>query len=634
MATFEELMAIQTELEPPQAGAQQTSASIEELMAIQQEIDTPREQGSLTSGQFESEFGDVPDILGLVEPQQPKEPSTLGENIIGAGEAALTVGTGITGGTIGALVGTLDGVIQEVKSGEFGSSEAAKRIGDRAAELMQMLTVAPKTEAGQDITKSIGEFGEGLAPLAGLGGQISQLGKAASVSAKGVAPIVRGQAAAAGRVAAPTIQSGKGLAVDIFKHQSPTKQRIAKLISEGSTDLETARFELASPASATEQTTRLQRALNVGGARVRGDAQAIEAIKQGFDEGVIAPVKVASKADSKAMLKMVEIMEKGKKNRLFAQDHRPSDIAGNTLMERFRTIRSANASAGKEIGNIAKTLKGQPVNLKNAVDGFADSLDNLGISLIDDGAGGFKPDFKLSQLSPGDRGPIKEIVRQMSLKGRGEIDGFTAHSMKRIIDNNVTFGKVKTGLSGEGERVLKSFRKDIDKALDSTFPKYDKANTVYAETIGALDTFQRVMGGKVNLLGENADKAVGTSLRGVMSNIKSRINLIDSIDEIEGVARKHGAGSKALIEGAGDGGNNLKVQILFADELDGVFGPVARTSLAGEVGKEITRGAQVAKGGLFDAAVELTAKGVEKARGINQEAAFKSIKELLKKGSE
>lgn len=596
-------------------------------------LDQPREQGSLTSGQFESEFGDVPDILGLVEPQQPKTPSTLGENIVGAGEAALTVGTGITGGTIGALVGTLDGVIQEVKSGEFGSSEAATRIGDRAAELMQMLTATPETEAGQDITKAIGEVGEGFAPLAGLGGQVAQLGKAAGVASKGVTPIAKGQLASSSKAALPVAQAGKGLAIDIFKHQSPTKQKIAKLISEGSTDLETARFELASPASKTKPVTGLQKALNVGGARIKSDPQAIEAIKQGFDEGVIAPIKTASKADSKAMLQMVEIMEKGKKNRLFAQDHRPSDIAGNTLMDRFRAIRNANASAGKEIGEIAKTLKGKPVDLNKAVNGFADSLDDLGIALIDDGAGGFKPDFKLSQLSPGDRGPIKEIVRQMSLKGRGEIDGFTAHSMKRIIDNNVTFGKVKTGLSGEGERILKSFRNNIDQALDSTFPKYDKANTAYSETIDALDTFQRVMGGKTNLIGENADKAVGTSLRGVMSNIKSRINLIDSIDEIESVAKKHGAGNKLLLEGVGDGGNNLKVQILFADELDGVFGPVARTSLAGEVGKEITRGAQVVKGGLFDAAVDVAAKGVEKARGINQEAAFKSIKELLKKGS-
>ena len=289
MATLEELMAIQTELEPAQAGAPKAGASIEELMAIQQELDTPREQGSLTSGQFESEFGDVPDILGLVEPQQPKEPSTLGENIIGAGEAALTVGTGITGGTIGVLAGTLKGVIDEVSSGEFGSSEAAKRIGDKAAELMRELTFAPRTEAGQDIAKSIGEFGEGLAPLAGLGGQVAQLGKAASVATKGVAPVIRGQVAAASKAIAPLeskISSGIKKARNIgaetpeqtarrtaFEAEglAPTRAQVTRDAGEFQAQQEAAKGSNAIRARIEQQEARLQGAFEKKAVDTKGD---------------------------------------------------------------------------------------------------------------------------------------------------------------------------------------------------------------------------------------------------------------------------------------------------------------------------------------------------------------------------
>ncbi|MFK5281769.1 hypothetical protein ACI3PL_19635, partial [Lacticaseibacillus paracasei] len=44
---------------------------------------------------------------GIIE--KPKQ-STIGEKLIGAGEAALTVGTGIVGGTVGVIGGALRGV--------------------------------------------------------------------------------------------------------------------------------------------------------------------------------------------------------------------------------------------------------------------------------------------------------------------------------------------------------------------------------------------------------------------------------------------------------------------------------------------------------------------------------------------
>ena len=206
--------------------------------------------------------------------------------------------------------------------------------------------------------------------------------------------------------------------------------------------------------------------------------------------------------------------------------------------------------------------------------------------------------------------------------------------MKKIIDNNVTFGKVKTGISGDAERALMSFRSDLDKSLDSTFPRYDKVNTIYSETIGAIDSLQKSIGTKLDLSGGNADKALGTKLRGLLSNNSNRINLLDSVKEIESVAKKHGAGGKLQLEGKGSGENSLMRQIIFANELDRVFGPVAKTSLAGEVGKAIENAASTATSptGLGDLLVKGVSKSAEKIRGINEEGAFKSMRELLKDG--
>jgi hypothetical protein len=71
---------------------------------------------------------------------------------------------------------------------------------------------------------------------------------------------------------------------------------------------------------------------------------------------------------------------------------------------------------------------------------------------------------------------------------------------------------------------------------------------------------------------------------------------------------------------------------LFASELDEVFGPAARTSLQGEFDAVMKRSARAAtsQAGALDVAVDVVAAGVNKARNINEEAAFKAIRDLLK----
>lgn len=455
----------------------------------------------------------------------------------------------------------------------------------------------------------------------------------ATTQAAARVPAVAKQAAAAtgqaiteaGRTVAPIAQA-------IFKAQSPTKQRIAKLIEEGSTDVETARFKLAPGLPKPEQPTRLQEFLNVGAPRVQADPVAVNAINQGFDDGVIAAIKGASQADKLKMQKMVNIMERGKKNKLFAATNRPSDVAGDTLLARVQTIRNANKSAGKDINRVALTLKGQDVDILDAVVDFNDSLDSLGVSLVSNNKGGFTPDFKQSQLGPGDRGPIKEVIRQMNIRGQGGVDALDVHKMKRIIDNNVTFGKVKTGISGDAERVLKSFRTNLDTALDTNFPEYNAANVKYSETIGALDSIQDVAGRKMDLSGGNADKALGTLLRRTLSNAQSRIRLIDSIDEIESIAKKHGGTTDPRLPGVGRGQDDLLTQVLFVDELDRVFGPVARASFQGQIDQALKQGVSAAttQQGAIDLGLTAVGKAAEKAKGINEPNAFKSIKELLR----
>lgn len=570
------------------------------------------EPASLSKEEFFERFGDIPDIDGLIKEESPQaeEGRSIGETLQGVGETALTIGTGAVGGTLGIIGGAFQGIVDEIRSGEFGSNEAANRIEKRANELMAELTYAPRTEAGQEMVSAIGEAGEALAPLAGLAAplqQVGQLGRAAAT----------GKGAAISKAVKPVAETAK----NVIATQGKAKQRIGQLLDQGIADVDIVEYK-RDPASLISK------------GRVVKDKVGIEAAKQGWRRDILASAKSASRADKLLMNKMMKIMEDGKSNAEYRADNRPSDVVGNVLLDKIKVIRSANKEAGRKIKLESEKLKGKPVDIRGAALNFGDKLDELGVQLVDDGNGGFKPDFSVSQLSPGDRGPLKEVIRLMNLKGQGGVDGLSAHQMKKVIDNNVTFGKSKTGMSGDAERALKQFRTDIDDALDSTFPSYDKANTIYSETIGALDSMQDAIGQKLDLSGGNADKALGTKLKSLLSNNQNRINLLDASKEIESIARKHGAGGKLLIEGDGKGGNSIKKLVMYANELDRMFGPAADSSLAGEVSKVVEGAGRAATSptGVTDIAIKGAGKLGDKMQGINEAGAIKAMRELLKQG--
>lgn len=142
---------------------------------------------------------DVPVILSDGTPDTPYygggsgSDTSIGEALVGAGETALALGSGATGGAAGMVGGTIKGIIDELRSGKFGTQEAADRIEKMAMDASGSLTYAPRTESGQSQVRAVGET---LAPLAALGPMAGELAAIAQ-GAKAVAPIARGAASGA-----------------------------------------------------------------------------------------------------------------------------------------------------------------------------------------------------------------------------------------------------------------------------------------------------------------------------------------------------------------------------------------------------------------------------------------------------
>jgi hypothetical protein len=93
-------------------------------------------------------------------PQQPG----IGQQLIGAAETALALGTGATLGTIGTIAGAGAGLAQQILGGQFGTPEAVRAVEQSAAKGAQSLTYAPRGQAGQEQTQAVGQFLSNVLP--------------------------------------------------------------------------------------------------------------------------------------------------------------------------------------------------------------------------------------------------------------------------------------------------------------------------------------------------------------------------------------------------------------------------------------------------------------------------------------
>lgn len=150
------------------------------------------------------------------QPQQPKPqqaPLSTMDKIIGGGEAALTVGTGMIGGAIGQAAGGLHGIAESVVDGTFGTQQGAQNAVNRAGQFANALTYEPNTAAGQRAVGTVGEFVEdaGLDTLppvlgGGVGASAATLGRASAPVATTAA---REVAQAAKPVVAQVVEQAK-----------------------------------------------------------------------------------------------------------------------------------------------------------------------------------------------------------------------------------------------------------------------------------------------------------------------------------------------------------------------------------------------------------------------------------------
>lgn len=591
-----------------------TEQELEEIFAS-----LPAPKQAATTADDVPVFNDVPLVQGMQGYGQQQaaqqaqyanspanQPKSFMDKAIGAGEAGLTALTGMTTGLAGNIAGSIRGIGNSVMDGSFGTQEGADKAAQSAADVGASMTYLPKTEIGKEYAKNLGETVAPLAAAAPFTQELGIIGQGIKSALPAAELAVRNEAAL------------------LKPNASPKNLDIINKIRAGDTDNSLAPVEIVveNPKLKDASGKLLPEAY-----KVIDDAIAKEAIKQGFNDGIVQAVKTVDQHNAKKMLEQLNISEKGKKNAVYGSENRPTDVIGDSLAQNILFVKNQNKQAGLDIDKAAKALKGKDVDVTQPVDGFiTDLADRVNVKIVTDRSGKIRPDFRGSDIEGKMYAPEQRLVTMIvdRMANTKAPDAYDVHRLKRAIDQTVTYGKSNSkSLWPDVENSVKSLRRNLDETLDKNFESYNSSNSKYSATIQALDDFQSAAGGKIDLFGEGADKQLGILSRRLLSNVQSRQELSNSIKQIQETSKAYG--NKVP--------DDIMAQITFANELDNMFGPAAKSSLAGEqsAGTKAALRDLSRSHGIYDLAARGVQTAADKARGVNQEAAYKSMRELLAK---
>ena len=415
----------------------------------------------------------IPTEENLARPMPEQPERTLLDEAIGLGEAALTTVTGATGGAIGFGIGAAEGILGEL-TGRIPQGEGIHE----ATRLASELTFQPRTEAGQENVKALGDILGVLPPVLG------------ATPLNTLRPLVSGKFITDKLLKNP--RSKRALLADEIRRGNPNIENVTKAL-DASGEI------ITRPAS--------KRAVKVLG----GDHVA---------KGTVSVIENMNSASKSQLNKMLNNIERGRKEPLFGDANRPSDILGQSVLNRAKQVSLINKKAGETIGNTAKSLKDVNVDISPANNQFFNSLNELGVTFSRADDGWVTPDFSRSKFIGGSQKEMTVLINDL-LDGAPAFE--VAHKLKRTIRDNIDFDTGGTGqIKGASQQLLKDLSRGIDDVLDITSPKYKKANESFAKTIKLKEGFDKLAGKDIDIGTDLSAEILGGKAMRLDSNAVSR----------------------------------------------------------------------------------------------------------------
>lgn len=381
----------------------------------------------------------------------------------------------------------------------------------------------------------------------------------------------------------------------------------------------------------------------------RKDQGAKEALGQEWDKGIVQMVKVANPDTKSQMAKMLEYMESIRNNP--SQRTRPSDVVGMAVAKRVNFVKDKLRDASVELQSIAENkLKGQSIDTAPVEQSFINGLNNLDVGFrMVETKSGYKPEFDFKgsviEADPSAQLMLKRTANLMA--NAGQVDAYRMHILKRQLDSLIDFQKKsKSGLTEEGRRLLKNVRASLNDTLREANTDYARVNDTMSKSLQVFDALNSNTAGKIDIFDS---EMMGQELRKLFSNYQTRVGLDNALADLDDLVAEF---SKPAGKDVGFVIPDAKAKeipvfnesvrdlAMFANALDRQFGAVAKTGFEGGIEAGVAnamRGmeevASGGKAGMIKATVDWAGKKLKDVKDINEYNAFRSMEELLKRGS-
>jgi len=436
------------------------------------------------------------------------------------------------------------------KLGELAETPVGQSIVGLLKRYEDLKVEHPRAAANFDAVLGLADFASNF-----LGGKVALKGGQAVVRGIGEAVETTGKVAA-----------GVGQAVST---------QATRPIFEASKDIAESAFE------------RLKR----GGAKLKEGvekraeiAEAPEAEKAlsrtGVSEDVVTRMKSATPETRSGLGKMVEKAKEAMTD--IRSRARPIEVAGEALVSRVKHLAASLKATGKKLGEVKKTLKGQPVDTADLQQSILDDLEDMGLSY--DNAGKLVSEVPIDDDVMEIAGDLFKFIGQ-----NNTMDAINLDRLRQYLRKSYT--KAGVPLQGRAQGLANKYRELLFNKLDELNPEYGKLARQYASQYGVVEDFTKLLGYKGDLesITEKALRA-GEVAQRVLGNASARPQA--AIDDLIEAAKQ--AGYK--------GNENIDDLIRFADELEGALGTTQTRGFTGQ-GQRAIEGA-MSRAGMIGKALE------------------------------
>lgn len=537
-----------------------------------------------------------------VEIPEPSDGDSLLDTLVGVGETALTVGSGLAA----EVASGLSGLTELALSG--GDTQSAVNVMDKVREAV---TYTPSSEAGKEMTEGLGNF---MAPV----------GEAIEASEKflgdSMFEITGSPELAAAAATIPTA------VMTLLPVKAPKALKDIKQTKAQKTLLSSKEGRFHEGLAGVR--------LDKGGNVVR-DKIGEKLLETGMRPQSVSVITNATKAEKAAMSKMFDKFVKGSENDMTALSASMSSNIGDAVTKRLSFLKGRRASEGAKLDKLVSGSAGkQPVDISDALRGFGSSLNkDFGIKLRvsngkvlpirkEDLVGTPLEAVSFKNLNTS----LNDVILLFNQKANQGVSTLkSAHSFKKVLDDLVDTAKAsETGLSPTLQRNILAMRKSVNDSLRNSNGQYRAINDRLSDIITTMNPYNKYLPKGVSWSDAKAADITGGFLRNLGSDSKAMLSAGQDLKMLEGTLNKLGINM----------GDDPRTLLLFKNAVENNF-KVDLNAVAKEAGKQLGNagtsvldaGASLAVGNKFGAVHD--AKRLVQA-GLKKKQADQLIKTKIK----